>query len=86
MASRNTQKWDPKTHEDILIEIFNTLIIPNAELQRLMAGLRSKGYTFTESALRYGFCLSSCVHQSLSPLSRSVFPSHLMHFYRLPSP
>ncbi|KAL6860284.1 hypothetical protein ACO1O0_004311 [Amphichorda felina] len=52
MATRNTQKWDQKTHEDILIEIFTNMTIPTAEIQKIIAKLREKGYTFSESALR----------------------------------
>ncbi|KFH43422.1 hypothetical protein ACRE_058310 [Hapsidospora chrysogenum ATCC 11550] len=53
MATRNTHRWDQKTHEDILLEIFVTLTIPPAELQKVVAGLHAKGYTFSENALRH---------------------------------
>lgn len=52
MAPRNTQKWDAKVHEDILIEVFHNVTIPSGEIQKLMTGLAAKGYTFSESALR----------------------------------
>lgn len=53
MSSRNVQKWTEKTHEDILIEIFQSVTLSPADLQKMMDGLKAKGYTFSESALRY---------------------------------
>jgi hypothetical protein len=52
-ASRQLQSWDSKTHEDILISLFQHAKISNADLQLVMADLAGMGYTFSESALRY---------------------------------
>ena len=84
MASRNTHRWDQKTHEDILLEIFATLTIPPAELQKVVAGLHAKGYTFSDNALRYDGCLLSCAHLSLTCLF-PPFPL-LVHLPPLPLP
>lgn len=74
MAPSNAQKWDEKVHEDILLEIFRCVSFPATEVQKLMAGLREKGYTFTESALRYDlplppYCLPLLQVTRLSPFA-----------------
>ncbi|KAG9258064.1 uncharacterized protein F5Z01DRAFT_670716 [Emericellopsis atlantica] len=50
--SRVLTKWDEKTHEDILIEVFHSITIPQSDLTKIMEGLHAKGHTFSESALR----------------------------------
>ncbi|KAI6779845.1 uncharacterized protein J7T54_003769 [Emericellopsis cladophorae] len=50
--SRVLTKWDEKTHEDILIEVFHSITISQSDLTKIMEGLHSKGHTFSESALR----------------------------------
>lgn len=52
-AGRQLQSWDSKTHEDILISLFQHAKISNADLQLVMDDLAGMGYTFSESALRY---------------------------------
>jgi hypothetical protein len=63
-AGRQTQAWDSKTHEDILISLFQHVKLTTPDLQKVMGDLQAKGYTFTESALRYGPQLFSHASQS----------------------
>lgn len=52
MANRKVQSWSPEVHEDILIEVFQSVTITPSDVSKLMDGLKVKGYTFTENALR----------------------------------
>ncbi|GJN74363.1 hypothetical protein PLICBS_008454 [Purpureocillium lilacinum] len=52
MGGRQIQKWDPAVHEDILIAIFQHVNLSTVDWSSIMGDMRSKGYTFTEGALR----------------------------------
>lgn len=70
MGGRQIQKWDPAVHEDILIAIFQHVNLSTVDWSSIMGDMRSKGYTFTEGALRYAQCLflracSPQIHRSL---------------------
>lgn len=54
MASRQTMRWDANVHEDILICLFQHLKPSTQDWINVMQDLQAMGYTFTESALRYG--------------------------------
>ncbi|EQL02149.1 hypothetical protein G6O67_001484 [Ophiocordyceps sinensis] len=50
--SRQTMRWGPEVHEDILITLFQHINLASSDWAKVMDDLRDKGYTFTESALR----------------------------------
>ncbi|KAF4459346.1 hypothetical protein FALBO_13891 [Fusarium albosuccineum] len=54
MAKRQTMQWDAHVHEDILICLFQHLKPTNQEWASVMQDLQGLGYSFSESALRYG--------------------------------
>jgi hypothetical protein len=52
-ASRKLQNWCPQTHEDILLAIVEHMKLAPEDWAQVMANLHGRGYTFTESALKY---------------------------------
>ncbi|KAK7417154.1 hypothetical protein QQX98_004757 [Neonectria punicea] len=54
MAGRQTMKWDANVHQDILICLFQHLKLNTVDWANVMDDLKVMGYTFSESALRYG--------------------------------
>ncbi|KAI9158481.1 hypothetical protein HJFPF1_06476 [Paramyrothecium foliicola] len=59
MGSRQTMRWDAKVHEDILICMFQHLQLTGDQWVKVMAELRTLGYTFTDSALKTSFNIST---------------------------
>jgi hypothetical protein len=55
MATRKVQNWCSQTHEDILMAVLDHVKPAPADWAQIMAHLREKGHTFTESALKYVF-------------------------------
>ncbi len=51
--SRQTQKWDAQTHEDILIALINVVNPKPDDMRAVVASLHEQGYTFTSGALQY---------------------------------
>lgn len=51
--SRQTMRWGPEVHQDILITLFQHASLTANDWSKVMEDLRAKGYTFSESALRY---------------------------------
>ncbi|PHH70004.1 hypothetical protein CDD80_6320 [Ophiocordyceps camponoti-rufipedis] len=49
---RQVMRWTPEVHEDILLAIFQHLTLSAADFESIVADLRERGYSFTESALR----------------------------------
>ena len=52
-SQKNTQKWDEKTHEAVLIAIIGGVTFDKAQWTSIMTVLGEQGFTSTESALRY---------------------------------
>ena len=74
MATRQMMRWDPKVHEDILISMFQHLQLSGDQWSKVMTDLRALGYTFTDSALRYLYFLTST---SLAPFLARYLACHL---------
>lgn len=55
MAKRQVMVWDANVHEDILISLFQHIKPSSDDWANVMQDLQSKGYSFTEGALRYDF-------------------------------
>lgn len=63
MAGRQTMKWDAGVHQDMLVVLFQHVKLNTQDWEGMMKDLHDMGYTFSESALRYGmFCFVSCPH------------------------
>lgn len=58
MAKRQVMIWDANVHEDILISLFQHIKPSSDDWSNVMSDLQGKGYSFTESALRYEVSLS----------------------------
>lgn len=52
-GQRVLQKWNAETHEAILIEVIDHLDVSAADWKLIVEKLRTKGHTFTASALMY---------------------------------
>lgn len=52
-ASRKLQNWCAQTHEDILLAFVEHTKPAPGDWAQVMAYLHGRGYTFTESALKY---------------------------------
>lgn len=81
-AGRQVHSWNSKTHEDILISLFQHVKFNINDLHNVMVDLTDKGYTFSESALRYDHSshLRVCVNRFV--LSYQCFPSISYHLFR----
>ncbi|KAM0240691.1 hypothetical protein ACHAPO_002592 [Fusarium lateritium] len=53
MGKRQVMVWDANVHEDILISLFQHIKPSSDDWTNVMNDLQEKGYSFTESALRY---------------------------------
>ncbi|POR34158.1 Uncharacterized protein TPAR_05652 [Tolypocladium paradoxum] len=62
MAGRQCMKWDPVVHEDILIALFQHVTLTSEHWAKVMDELRTKGYVFSENALRYTLLPFFCFH------------------------
>lgn len=51
---QNKNKWDATCHEDILLSLFQHVTLSANDFAKIMEDMNKRGYTFTESALRYG--------------------------------
>lgn len=50
---RVLQKWDPETHEDIMLVVVKHFSPKAEDWRAIVARLQQMGHTFTESALQY---------------------------------
>ncbi|KJZ80384.1 hypothetical protein HIM_00234 [Hirsutella minnesotensis 3608] len=69
--SRQTMRWGPEVHEDILISVFHHISFSGSDFAKIMGDLSAKGYVFSESALRK--------IQAQSPLCPSKSIPHPTH-------
>ncbi|PWI73986.1 hypothetical protein PCL_09262 [Purpureocillium lilacinum] len=80
MGGRQIQKWDPAVHEDILIAIFQHVNLSTVDWSSIMGDMRSKGYTFTEGALRATHPLPcSPIHTHSPRTLQSPCPNYCRH-------
>lgn len=75
--SRQTMRWGPEVHEDILIALFQHVNLASGDWAVLMDALRDKGYTFTENALRYALPFRRWAHPFIIVSSPACVSSEL---------
>ncbi|KAJ4412480.1 hypothetical protein N0V85_003694 [Neurospora sp. IMI 360204] len=55
-AQRNLTRWDQKTHEDIMLAMFEHFRPTAADMKEIVGLLQIKGHAFTDGALLPAFC------------------------------
>ncbi|KAI0472245.1 hypothetical protein F4859DRAFT_515092 [Xylaria cf. heliscus] len=66
-SSRQTMKWGPQVHEDILVAINDVVKLGREDWEYIIQALHGMGYSFTESALKTRSDLLQAIFDAAPP-------------------